>query len=851
MAGFVYSAIFLMAKFMSKLQKLRRISVLSLVAVTAYAGFPVQAQDASTVEKEDDAIVLDTVEVVGVTPVHGIGLPKDKIPANVQSATSADIDRAESLDLSSFMNRNLGSVTSNAAQNNPLQPDLNFRGFTASPLLGLAQGLSVYMNGVRYNDPFGDTVNWDMLPESMIHSVNVFSGANPLFGLNTLGGAISVETKNGFNSPGHELEVYGGSFGRNVVSAESGGNNGNLGYFLNVRHFGEDGWRDASPSDALNVYGSFGWHDDKSTLDFSTLYGNSELFGNGAIPVELMKQQRDAIFTSPDITENDMKFFTLEGTHWLNNDIQLAGNSFYRDTVSKSFNGDDSAYVDCSESGVGLYDPELEGKPAFPLFPNNDGFWSYLASNNVGREPLAPGECPDDILSLAGSDSLAEQIIRDQNGNPVGYNDDRSEKLNAINNISRRNQESFGGTGQITFQQKLFGFNNQFIAGFGYNRGLISFSSQVEVARLLANRSTSRTGIYIPEDATGMKGSTTTWSGFFNDSLDLTDAVTLTFGGRFNETGVGIKDSLGNGPELNGTHHYNRFNPSTGLTWKINDKLGLYGGYSESARAPTIVELACADPNADCRLPNAFLADPHLNQVVANSFEAGLRGNFGKTLVWNLGFFHTTNKNDIIFQSTGGATSNIGYFSNVGNTLRVGMEAGLEGIFLDDWKWFARYSFVDASFQNNFLVSSPTHPNRVETIGPNNEFSAVIPVEKGDRIPGIPQHSLKVGLDVPVTRDLTIGGDGNFNSGQFLRGDEGNFLGETDPYFVMNIHANYKVTENLSAFMMMENLLDGNYETFGVLGEANELPGFQNFSNPRFLGPAPPFGGWVGFRYRM
>lgn len=821
--------------------------MLSLMTFATHFALPALAQAAPDTTTDEEAVVLDTVEVVGITPVHGIGLPKDKIPANVQSATSADIDRAESLDISSFMNRNLGSVTSNAAQNNPLQPDLNFRGYTASPLLGLAQGMTVYMNGVRYNDPFGDTVNWDMLPESVIHSVNVFSGANPLFGLNTLGGSISLETKNGFNSPGHELEVYGGSFGRNVVSAESGGNNGNLGYFLNIRHFGEDGWRDASPSDAINVYGSFGWHDDKSTLDFSTLYGNSELFDNGAIPVELMKQQRDAIFTSPDITENDMKFFTLEGSHWLNDDIQLAGNSFYRNTLTHSFNGDDSGY---------LYDPlsPLYGGPGFneppnfPLFPNNDAFLGFLASNGLPMDPAEPGEFEGG--GVAGSPGLEGLIVRDQNGNPVGYNIGET-PLNAVNNISDRVQESFGGTGQITFQQKLFGFNNQFIAGFGYNRGLISFSSQVEVARLLADRSTSRTGIYIPQDATGMKGSTTTWSGFFNDSLDLTDAVTLTFGGRFNETDVGIKDSLGNGPELNGTHHYNRFNPSTGLTWKINDKLGLYGGYSESARAPTIVELACADPNSDCRLPNAFLADPHLDQVVANSFEAGLRGNFGKTLVWNLGFFHTTNKNDIIFQSTGGATSNIGYFSNVGNTLRVGMEAGLEGIFLDDWKWFARYSFVDATFQNNFLVSSPTHPNRVTTIGPNNEFSAVIPVEKGDRIPGIPQHSLKVGLDVPVTRDLTIGGDGNFNSGQFLRGDEGNFLGETDPYFVMNIHANYQVTENLSAFMMMENLLDGNYETFGVLGEANELPGFQNFSNPRFLGPAPPFGGWVGFRYRM
>lgn len=813
-----------------------------LITVSMAPSMPLAAEDEASVE-------LDTVEVVGVTPIHGIGLPKDKIPANVQTATSKDIDRIEALDVSSFMNRQLGSVTVNAAQNNPLQPDFNFRGFTASPLLGLPQGLTVYLNGVRYNDPFGDTINWDMIPESMIKSVNVFSGSNPLFGLNTLGGAISMETKNGFNSPGHELEVYGGAFGRHVVSAESGGNNGSLGYFVNIRHFGEDGWRDASPSEALNVYGSFGWHSDRSLLDLSVLYGNSRLYGNGAAPADLLGRQRSAIFTSPDITENDMQFYTLEGSHWFDDNTQLSGNAFYRQTLSHSFNGDDSAYVDCSEAGA-LYDPGLEHLPAFPLFPNNDGFWRFLANNGIGREADKPGECPDDIAGLAGSPDLARLIIRDQNGNPIGYNDETA-ALNAINNISNRVQKSFGGSGQLTFSQPLFGFNNQFIIGLGYNRGVINFNSQVEIAMLLADRSTSRTGILISEDATGMNGATTTWSGFFNDSLDLTDDLTLTFGGRFNNTAIEIRDSLGNGPELNGSHHYNRFNPSTGLTWKTNRHMTLYGGYSESARAPTIIELACADPNADCRLPNAFLADPHLEQVVAESFEAGARGNWGRALAWNVGFFHTINKNDIIFQSTGGATSNIGFFSNIGDTRRVGVEAGLQGIFLNNWNWFLRYSFVNATFQDNFLASSPHHPNRIETIGADNEFSAVIPVQKGDRIPGIPQHSIKVGLDVPITRSFSVGGDGNFNSGQYLRGDEGNFLGQTEPYFVMNLHANYKVTQQLTAFLIIQNVFDTNYETFGVLGEANELPGFESFTDNRFLGPAPPFGAWVGFRYRL
>ena len=819
----------------------------ALIATAALSRW--MAASAATATPVPEVTELEAVEVIGVTPVHGVGLPKEKVPANVQSSTAMDINRGEPLDLAISMDRNLSNVTLNAAQNNPLQPDLNYRGFSASPLLGLPQGLTVFVNGVRYNDQFGDTVNWDLLPQSMVDNMNVMGGSNPLFGLNTLGGAISIQTKNGFNSPGHHLEVYGGSFGRVVVTAETGANDGELGYFLNVRNFTENGWRDASPSDALNLFGSVGWHTESSTLDLNYLYGGTDLTGNGAIPVELMNKDRTAVFTSPDRTENQMSFVTLEGTHWLNDKIQFAGNAFYRDTRTKSFNGDDSAYVNCSEAG-GLYDPKLEGLPAYPLFPDNQQFWGYLASHNIRREDDEQGECPDDVAAMSGSSPLSRHIIRDSNGNPVGYNDP-NDPLNAVNNRSHRDQQAFGTTGQATLSYDLFGFKNQFIAGFAYNRGLVHFNSSIEVAYLYPNRSTSRTGLFIPEDATGLNGSTTTWSGFFNDALDLTDTVTLTFGGRFNQTGINLQDTLGNAPELQGNHNYSRFNPTVGLTWQALDKLNIYGSYSESARAPTIVELACSDPDADCRLPNAFLADPPLKQVVAETFEAGLRGDFGPLFHWNAGFFDTLNSNDILFQATGGATSNIGYFANVGDTRRLGVEAGFGGVFRDGWRWYFNYGYTDATFQSDFNVSSPTHPDRIEIVGPNNEFSAVIPVKKGSQIPGIPQNNFKVGLEIPITRSATFGSQGIFNDGQYLRGDEGNYLEKTNPYFVLNLYGSYRYNEHVTAFFTLQNVTGADYETFGVLGEPNELPGFQNYSNPRFLGPAPPFGGWAGIRLSL
>lgn len=202
--------------------------------------------------------VLDPVEVIGVTPVHGVGLPEAKIPYAVQSASGADLERFQSVDLTDFINRRLGSVNLNAAQNNPLQPDVQYRGFTASPLLGLPQGLAVYQNGVRIQEPFGDTVNWELIPESAIASIN--RRGQSLVWSQYPRGALSIRTKTGFTHPGHQAETYGGSFGRVVAQAESGWNNGRLGYFTTFNYFDEEGWRDLSDSDVKKFFGTLGWH---------------------------------------------------------------------------------------------------------------------------------------------------------------------------------------------------------------------------------------------------------------------------------------------------------------------------------------------------------------------------------------------------------------------------------------------------------------------------------------------------------------------------------------------------------------------------------------------------------------
>jgi outer membrane receptor protein involved in Fe transport len=266
-----------------------------------------------------------------------------------------------------------------------------------------------------------------------------------------------------------------------------------------------------------------------------------------------------------------------------------------------------------------------------------------------------------------------------------------------------------------------------------------------------------------------------------------------------------------------------------------------YASYSESSRAPTPLELACADPDAPCTLPNAFLADPPLDQVVTTSWEGGFRGIF-KDTEWHIGGFHAQNSDDILFISTGGATGNQGYFSNVGETLRLGMELDLAGT----WQrlgWSVNYNFLEATYESAFSAASPFHPLA--------DVNGDIHVAAGDRIPGIPAHTLKIGGEYQLTHKLRLDADLLYNSGVYLRGDEANLLDTIDGYTTVNVRGVYQFNNRFSIFARINNLFDTDYETFGLLGEADAVPGFASFTDPRFLSPGAPISGFIGIRMEI
>ena len=299
---------------------------------------------------------LNEVQVINTSPLPGIGIEKNKLPYEVQSIDSKTLRSSNSLNITEFMNENLNGVNVNDIQGSPYQADVTYRGSRASATLGAAQGLSVYMDGVRVNEPFGDVVNWDMLPEAAFENVMLVPGSNPIYGLNTLGGALAFTTKSGLTTQGNELGLSLGSFGRAKVDLTHGSKSADGWHrFVAASAFSETGWRDYSDGQLQNLFVKVGRTQEDSNWDISFLSGSSKLKGNGLLPSTnygdiagpftttsngLYELQRNSIYSHVDITENNTNLLTFNLQRVLDGDTELASTTYLRSGQQKRLSGE-------------------------------------------------------------------------------------------------------------------------------------------------------------------------------------------------------------------------------------------------------------------------------------------------------------------------------------------------------------------------------------------------------------------------------------------------------------------------------------------------------------------------------
>ena len=746
------------------------------------------AEDSQEQEGPGPLGIVDEITVIGVTPI-GAGIDLDKVAASIQVMEAEAIAQSRARDLSDLLQRGFGGVHVVEVQGNLLQPDVHFRGYGASPLLGSPQGLSVYQDGVRLNELFGDTVHWDLVPVRAIASLELISGSNPLFGLNTQGGSISIRTKSGQTYQGHSLRARAGSFGQGGLSLETGGGNTRLGYYVTGNLMAEDGWRNFSPSRIRSLFGKLSWHRESLNIDASLTMADNRLQGNGAAPVELLDDDRSAVFTHPDITDTALLLASVGARTELAEGAWLEGSAYFRGNDIGTFNAD-AADFDACEVGA-----------------------------NIG---------------LLCFEDHGEQVVLNIDANPVKL---ENQQFDAINNTSTTQQRGYGAALQTSRRGDLLGGDHHLVLGASYDGGRSRFNFASELASLSSERSTQGHGVNWLDSLVRVRARNRNIGLFATNILTVAPRLSLMLSGRYNDTGIKLLDDLRD--DLDGDHLFRRLNFSGGVTIQASKRLWAFGGYAESSRAPTPVELTCADPADPCRLPNSFVADPPLEQVVTRTWEAGLRARLPQA-AFRAVVFRSLNRDDILFVSSGPLRGQ-GFFRNIEATQRFGFELGVSGRAGGTVGWFAEYMFLRPTFNAAVTVPSPDHPLAI-----GGEIHVVV----GDVIPGIPKHNFKTGLTVRVGRALDLGLDLVLNSGRHLRGDEANLLAPLSGFTLLNAMAAYSLRGNLMLYVKVNNLLDVEYETFGVLGDPGELFSGE-FDDPRFLGPGAPRSIQMGLEWNL
>ena len=798
-----------------------------------------------------------SVDVVGVAPGLGSGVSRDRLPGTVAVVGADELAERLTPSLSDALNERLGAVTLEGATTNLFQPTVRFRGFTASPLLGLPQGVAVYQNGVRINEPFGDTVQFDLIPQFAVSQMQLSAGTEPTYGLNALGGALALRLKNGFDDAGLRGEVSGGSFGRVTGTAEWGDQIGPWGIYLGATGFDEDGWRDHSASTVTQAVADVAYRQGRVDAGVSFTYADSDLNGNGAAPIELLEVDRSAVFTFPDNTQNRLAFtqgrfnMTLSAT-W---SIQATG--YYRDLDRTTLNGDEAEFGVCDDDFLPL------GAPANTLCLGDD-------DDDDDDDGTADGDG-----DLAGAAFGGARRAVDDDDDPVGMDNDDDDDDDeegeqrplvdagdttrfiteddaagdaAFNRTSTRTQ-GYGASLQAVATSTVGERDNVLTLGAAADLADVDFASNSEVGTLTATRTVDGSGLLAgifgeaPDDLfnTSLETRNRAFGLYFSDTLSLTDRAHVTVSGRFNHARVEIDDRLGT--SLDGNHDFSRFNVGAGAVYQIADAMSVFGRYTEANRAPTAAELSCADPEEPCRVPNAFVSDPPLEQAVARSVEGGLRGRvtLGGSVDWSIAFYRTGISDDILFVASPELIGT-GFFQNAGDTRRIGLDAEITGQVARTG-WYASYGLVQATFESSLELPGNAEVNSATT------EDGVLMVQPGDRLAGIPRHSFKAGVRQAVLDTWDVAVETVAASSRVFVGDEGNDQEPLPGYGIVNLRSAYRFTDHLEVFVRIENLLDHDYSTFGALAELevflSEVP---DATDPRFLGPGAPRSGFAGLR---
>lgn len=685
-------------------------------------------------------------------------------------------------DLLGALASNVPGISIAEAQGNPWAAAISWRGFSVSALQGTEQGMAVYLDGVRFNQPFGDTLTMDLVPEAALARAEVRE-PNPVFGRNALGGALLLETASGSDLPGLRGSASADSFGGYGGSISYGGAGG----LVVLEALRDDGWRDYSPSRLLRGFGQLAHHASDWGIEATLIAADTHLTGNGVAPIELLAADYDAIFTRPDFSDARYARLTASPYMRIGATGRLTAIAHVQTLQRTSANGDLADFGACDADPSRLC-----------LGDDDDGFFEALR-DAVSGAPVAADDTIDDY---------------------------------AVFNRGRERTRGGGIALQFLDERETDAGTRRIALGAGWDRYRTRFDTRAELGELLDDRSVEALGTdLVSEDggitSVSVRTQVRDLSLFASAELPLRPGIAIEGGFRWSDNRVELVDLIGT--DLNGRHRFRRLSPAVELDIEPVENLALSLGFAETSRNPTPAELSCADPDAPCALANFFVADPPLKQVVAKNWHAEAAFSHGP-LMLHLGLWRSDTRNDI--RHIASEIRGRAYFVNLGQSRRQGVDLSAQWR-QGPWEIGADYTLTDARFRSGFTVSSPANPLA--------DDEGEIAVEPGDRLPGTPRHAANARLDYRGA-GWQIGARARWRSGQVLFGDEGNDLAMTPDYFVVDLNGEVALTDRLTLSLEARNILDRKYATFGTFSEVDEveLAEAPGASDPRAYAPGMP-----------
>ncbi|WP_237394834.1 TonB-dependent receptor [Methylacidimicrobium sp. AP8] len=733
---------------------------------------------------------LPEVEVVAVTPLPGMGQPLQNLPGDYQIQQGKTWLQQEEFSLPEFLERNMASVNEVNINGNPFLPNINYRGFAASPVPGTPVGISVFLDGVRMNEPFTNNVLWDYIPQLAVQSMEVVPGSNPIYGQNTLGGALVLQTKSGRTNPGSMIQDYAGDWGTNDLEFQHGGYKGHWDWFLSGNWMSMEGWRQQSSSYVKQLFAKVGYHMEETDVHLEYLGADNLLNILGPTPADMLGGAfgNSMIYTGPNPQYDNLQMINLLASQKLTDELTLGGNAYFRES-NYSFNNGNIANDVYQFLGFN-----------YPL--------NGQALNAEGM-PIPAGEWDFGTIDQTGA----------------------------------------GARLQLQWEKSFAGMENYAVAGASFDWAQSFFDSGFYPAAMGPNYNNITIPGYPFENQFAVPTFTDYVGLYLTDTFSPTPWFHLTGALRDNYAqmvigGTGVETS-GEMVSLAAAERFQQVTPAAGFTFQPLAAFGVadpnlkdltfFFNYSESFRPPMPGEITGANPAIPVILPVAQLGDPVLSPVLAQTFESGFRGSLAPGNVdWALSFYRTGISNNIMFEQTGHSAA--GFFQNIGEEQNQGVEITIQGSY-KKLTWFANWSFLEATFQSPLVLQ--------------NAVSSAVPVQPGNRQPNLPEQMVKAGITYQILPQWQVSMDFQYYSSRVLYGDWSNIYPMLTGFAVLNVQTYYTLNKHCQIFAYATNVYDEHYASAGLISQ-NVFTGAPNGGTIiPFLTPGSPFGVWGGVRLQF